>query len=330
MHIFTGSTASGSTPPPQYLPDNAAFSYSDYCAVSVTSARARFTRPVVDGQGLEYVNPGARVRFVTNAPYLTINLQYTNQSLLSAYSGVGLILANGSLVTSFDRGAGAAGPLAVLVVLGSTASRTIEVIMPYAASVDFLGISLPYGSTFSAPAARPATRLVCGGDSITQGFFAGSIATQWSYGLAAAKGYQLINHGYGGRVCVPSDGTAIANLTPSLATYLIGYNDFLAQVPLATFKSNFTAFVNAFRAVAGSSVKLYCITPIYSPNTLTIPLSGYRTQIVDALTTLANSNNVLVNGLSIMTNNTDRLSDTIHPNDLGSSEILASLTTIVT
>lgn len=328
LDVFVGSSAAGATPPDQYTPDHASFGFSDYCAVSVNASRARFTRPIVDGQGLESVNPAARVRFVTNAASLVINLQYTNLSLLSAYNGTGLVLANGSVVATFTRGAGAAGPLAVLVSLGSVSSRTIEILMPYAASVDFIGVSLPAGSTFSAPAARPATRYVAGGDSITQGFFASGIAAQWTHALAVAKGYQLINNGYGGRPCVASDGTALANLTPSVASYLIGYNDFAAQVPLATFKANFTAFVNAFRAV-NPTVKLYCITPLYTTTVLPLTIAQYRTQISDALTTLGNALNVLVDGAALMTNSSDRLSDGIHPNDLGSSEIVTAMTSIL-
>lgn len=326
--MFVGSSAGGATPPVQYTPDNASFNFSDYCAVSVTSARARFTRPIVDGQGLETVNPAARARFVTNAASLVVHLQYTDESLIGADNGTGLILANGSVVQSFTRGPGDAGPLNVLVPLGSVSSRTIEVLMPYGASVEFLGVSLPSGSTFSAPSARPATRYVAGGDSITQGFFASGIAAQWAHKLAVAKSYQLINAGYGGRVCVASDGTALANLTPTVASYLIGYNDFAAQIPLATFKANFTAFVNAFRAV-NATAKLYCITPIYTTTVLPLTIAQYRTQISDALTTLGNALNVLVDGLTLMTNNADRLSDGIHPNDTGAAEIATALTPIL-
>lgn len=327
MHVFSGSGVT-STAPAQYLPNNAAFNYSDYCSVSVNSAFARFSRPTADGQGLENANPGARVRFVTNADSLTILLQYTNLLNFSSYNGFGVVLANSVVVATFGRESGAAGPVSVYVSLGSVVSRTIEVVMPYCASVDFLGVNLPAGSTLTAPAARPATKLVAGGDSITQGFFASQVDKTWAETLANAKGYQFVSHGYAGRQCQPADGTAIANLGGSMFTYLIGYNDFAAQLPLATFKANYLSFLANFRAVSVNA-KLYCITPIFSTNTNTLTLEMYRQQIRDALTSVGNSLNVLVEGLTLMTNNANRLYDGIHPNDTGAAEIAANLNAIV-
>lgn len=327
MHILSGSDVNNPAQPVD-TPDNVAFNYSDYCSVSVTSARARFSRPTVDGQGLENTSPGARVRFITNSDTFTVLLQYTNLLNFGNYNGFGVILANGVVVASFGREKGSAGPFGVYVNLGSVASRTIEVVMPYCASVDFLGLNLPAGSTLSPPAARPTTRWAAGGDSITQGFFATQINTTWGEVLANAKGYQYINHGYGGRQCQAADGTTLANIGATMFSYMIGYNDFAAQLALATFKANFTSFVNNFRAVSVGA-KLYCITPIYSTSTNTLTLEMYRQQIRDALTTLGNSLNVLVEGLTLMTNNANRLVDGIHPNDLGASEIAASLNSIV-
>jgi lysophospholipase L1-like esterase len=327
MYVFNGTGAT-SAAAAQYTPNNAVFNYSDYCSVSVTSARARFSRPTADGQGLENTNPGARVRFVTNADSLTILLQYTNLLNFGNYNGFGVVLANGAVVATFGRDKGSAGPLNVYVNLGSVSSRTIEVVMPYCASVDFLGVNLPAGATLSAPAARPATKLAAGGDSITQGFFATQINTTWGEVLANAKGYQYVNHGYGGRQCQPADGTAIANLGGTMFSYLIGYNDFAAQLALATFKANYLSFLANFRAVSVGA-KLYCITPIFSTNTNTLTLEMYRQQIRDALTSLGNPLNVLVEGLTLMTNNANRLFDGIHPNDTGAAEIAANLNSIV-
>jgi lysophospholipase L1-like esterase len=325
-HVGSSVTGTALT---SYTPDNAAFNYSDYCAVAVSAAMARFTRPTVDGQGFEFTNPGARVRFKTNAQTVVVRLQYNNLvTRLDTYNAVGLALVDGVLNQTFTRAQGAAGPLAFQILFGSAVARTIEVVMPYCAGVDFTGIDITTGATLQAPAARPATRYVAVGDSITQGFLASDVGHSWPYGVIVADSYQVINHGYGGRICVAADGTTAANLSPTMASYLIGYNDFVAQTPLATFKANFKSFINNFRAIA-PSVKLYCITPIYSPNTNTLTLANYRTQIVNALSELANALNVLVNGLSIMTNSNDRLADTIHPNDLGASEIVTNLTGVI-
>lgn len=327
MLTLTGSGV-GSSSVAQCTPLNPAFNYSDYCSLALSAGAARFSRPTADGQGLENTNPGARVRFVTNADSLTILLQYTNLLNFGNYNGFGVVLANGAVVASFGRDKGSAGPLNVFVSFGSTASRTIEIVMPYCASVDFLGVNLPIGATLSAPAARSITRFAAGGDSITQGFFASQINTTWGQVFANAKGYTYINHGYGGRQCQPADGTALANIGATMFSYMIGYNDFAAQLALATFKANYLSFLANFRAVSVNA-KLYCITPIFSTSVNTLTLEMYRQQIRDALTALANPLNVLVEGLTLMTNNANRLVDGIHPNDLGASEIAASLNPIV-
>lgn len=329
MHIFVGSGMGGDPIPPDFTPDNAAFNYSDGCAVSITPSRARFTRPLIDGQGYENANPGARVRFVTNAATLTFRVQYTNLILRTdTYNGTIVTLANGSVVNTVTRAAGGAGPLDRIVNFGSSTSRTIEIVMPYCASVDFVGIFLPGGSSLSAPAARPATRLVCVGDSITHGFAASDVAHSWPWLLAVADTYELVNHGYGGRQVAPADGTTAASLSPGVATYLIGYNNFTAQTPLSAFLTSYTGFISAFRAVAPTT-KLYCITPIWSPNTNALTLENYREQIRGALGAIGDSNNVLVEGLTLMTNDSSRLVDGVHPNDTGAAEIAAALASIV-
>lgn len=337
--VGSGSGAPPLGPTTLYHPNNAAIAYSDYCSVAVSGSSARFTRSIADGNGFETVNPGARTRFTTNAIGMVLHFNYTSlPTRTDVYNGVGIVLADGIQVASFSApqtSQGVAAPLDFLVNFPDTSSRLIEVIWPYCASVDFLGVDLPTGASISAPSARAATLLVPGGDSITHGFFASDIGSEWPYLLIKAKGWQMKNMGYGGRICVPSDGSADGALVgaagTSCGTYLIGYNDFNAQEALVTFQANVVSYLNNWRAASGaSSKKLYVITPIYSTNTNTIPLSSYRTAIANALTSVGNALNILVDGLSIMTNDPSRLApDGIHPNNLGASEIASNLGAIV-
>lgn len=313
-----------------YLPNNATFRVSDYCAMSVAADRMRFSRPTIDGQGFETANPGARVRFNTNSSIVQINLQYTNLvTRMDTYDGQGAILSNGIVVASFNRAQGVAGPYQVRVDFGTTVDRLIEVVFPYCASVDFIGVDALAGTTLTVPVDRPSTRFVATGDSITHGFAAVGVTASWPYKLGLSKGWQVVNHGYGGRSCIPADGTALASLSPSIATYLIGYNDFYAQLSLATFKANYKSFINNFRTV-NTTTKLYCITPLWSSNSYgALTLEMYRTQIRNALTEIANPLNVLVEGAPLATGNVSSFPDAIHPNDFGSSEIATSLAAVM-
>lgn len=309
-----------------FQPNNPAFNYSDYVSVAVSSSAAEFTRTIVDGQGLEHVNPGARIRFQTTATALTVNLNYTSAMTFTSYNGIGLVLVNGSLWQTFTA-AEAAGAVAVTVTLGATASRLVEILLPYSSPVQFTSIDIADG-TLTAPAARTANTFGFCGDSITQGFFGYSLANSWPHLVAMNKGYQLINLGYGNRNCVATDGTALGNLNATISTYLIGVNDYLNNTTIADFKTAYAGFIANFRAIQPTS-KLYCITPTYCTVSETLTLEDYRQAIRDTLTTVGDSNNVLIEGLTLFTNDSSRLQDGIHPNNMGIQEMALALEAIL-
>ena len=315
-------------------PNNASISQSDYCAIATKDAtKVRLVRPIVDGQGFETCNPGARIaRFVTNSQTLTIKLAYTGLvTRVDTYNGIGWILVNGAKYQSFTyaKDIGHSNAVNVLVSFPSATYRTIEVLLPYCASVDFTGLEIESTATITPAASRPSTRLLAMGDSITHGFYSTDESTSWPYLLGVDKGWEVVNTGYGSRRCYPSDATNMAGLNPSVASYLIGYNDFGGQVPLASFKSDYIAFVNNFRALY-PTVKLYCITPLWTATVLAIPVESYRQQIRDALTTLANPLNVLVEGITLTTGGAGSFNaDGIHPNDTGAAEIASALASIL-
>lgn len=317
------------------LPNHAAISQSDYCAIATKdAAKVRFVRPITDGQGFETANPGARIaRFITNSQTVTIKLAYTGLvTRVDTYNAAGWVLVNGVKYQSFTHAQdiGHSNPITVLLSFGSSAYRTIEVVCPYCASVDFTGVDIESTAVITSAAARPSTRLACGGDSITHGFTTTDESVAWHYLLGVSKGWETVNLGYGGRQCTATDGTALANLSPNVATYLMGYNDFNYQNALATFKANYKSFINNFRAVS-PSVKLYCITPLWTSTVKAIPIDSYRQQIRDALTELGNPLNVLVEGTTLTVGGAGSFNaDGIHPNDTGAAKIASSLSSLIT
>lgn len=333
MSAFLGSGSSPTTPivTVPVAPTAAGITFSDYAGLDLNTSRARFSRyPDPYGQGYETANPGARVRFATDSRVVRVRLQYTNLvTRMDTYNGVGVVLVNGSLYTTFDRAQGPAGPLTVLVDFGSVSMRTFDILMPYCASVDFIGIDIEAAATLQAPAARPAVRYVACGDSITHGFTASRGDLSWPQRLAALKGWQFINMGYGGHQALPLVVQAAAQLSPTVGTYLIGYNNFGAQTPLATFKANFKSSVQNWRAAAPAA-KLYCITPLWTSNTNTLTIEQYRQQIRDGLSELADPLSILVEGLPLATNSVSAFPDGIHPNDSASAQVAGNLLPIVT
>lgn len=311
-------------------PDNANVGYSDYAILSATHASARFTRYADPyGQGFDYCAPGARVRMRSNSRMVFVNLRYTNLvTRADVYNGTGAILVNGTIYQTFTRAQGAAGNLTVPIDFGSQARRTVEVVMPYCASVDFLSFSIDATAVLEPPPPRPVTRCVLVGDSITQGFFASRVDLSWPYLFAASQGAQLVNMGYGSHQVLPAVVQAAAGLSPTIGLYLIGYNEFAHQNDPATMKATYKTALTNWRAAAPAA-KLYCITPTYSPNVLSIPLESYRQAIRDALTELADPLNILVEGAALATNDSVRFPDGVHPSDLGSAEIAANLLTAI-
>lgn len=317
-----------------YQPNNSNIDYSDYAFLSLNGARARFYRPTdVFGNGNEYANPGARVRIATLSRYLSLRIQYSDLiSRSAAYAGAGALVVDGALHSTFDRAQGAAGPVTLDLDLGSTSARLIEILMPYAASVDFLGVSIASTASLVMPGARPSIRYVAVGDSITQGFNTTNSFASWTQQLAIAKGWQCIDIGYGGHQCLPNDVANAAALSPDVGTYMIGTNDYLNQASLASFKANIKTAVMNWRSIAPSA-KLYVITPIpcgASPFVVgSNTLEQYRQQIRDGLSELADSQTQLIEGTIFLASGITKLVDNIHPGNAGAAEMAMNISPLI-
>lgn len=276
--------------------------------------------------GFEHAAPGATVAFVTNSDAVAATFEYTGLVTRAPINTIGRVYVDGVLQTpTFSKTSGSRGEL-YLPGLGA-ASKTIEIVWPYWTSVDLINVRVRRGATVSA-ATPPIHPIVAMGDSITQGSAASDISKVWSYMVGRAQSRQIINLGYGSRTVSSADATALSNTGATDVFYMIGYNNFAAQTALAAFQSSIETWITNARS-ALPSAKLWLVSPIYSTSTNTIPLADYRTAISNAVTAVADGNSAYVDGLSLMTNSADRLSDGIHPNDLGNSEIATAINALL-
>jgi lysophospholipase L1-like esterase len=251
-----------------------------------------------------------------------------NADISTAFS-VGAILVDGVEVKTFNwsNGWDTAGIVTIEISL-SAGSKTVTIVWPYWTGFELRKIEVNTGATFTAPS-RPATKIAVCGDSITQGSAASKVTTTWPYLLAVAESKQLVNIANGGATAVASHGSALAGLGCNVVTYMIGYNNFVAQTVPATFQTAVQGWITNARAALPSAA-IYVISPIYSPNTgATYQLSNYRSAMLAAELAAGDANTFYIDGLSIMTNNTNRLSDGVHPNDTGSAEIATNLSALV-
>lgn len=316
----------------QYAPNNAALLVSDVRSVAVRDATTlRFERPIVGASGYRNAAPGARVTFQTDATILRLDL-FWNALMTRAdtFQSVGSVLVNGVEVATFQSPfaynvTGLDRPVFAL----AAGSKTVTIVWPYSAGLELRGVGINPLASLSAPAARPTALLAACGDSITHGFTVGKTTESWAFKLAAAEGRQLFNLANGSETAVAANATtALTGTGAQVVTYMIGYNNFVAQTPLATFQAAVEGWITNARAALPSAA-IHIITPIYSPNTNTITLAQYRTAVTSAEAAAGDANTYLIDGLSIMTNSADRLADGVHPNALGSDEIATALGALI-
>ena len=318
------------------FPNSTYIGISDYARLMEKSAtHLEFIRTITNSDGYHYANPGARVRFCTNSVSVDILLHYTKRvTRLDVINSIGVILVDGVVYSDFSNTGGVDSDTLVTVALAfpSSINRDIEVVWPICESLELVSVRIVNGSSFSgAQTARPSTRLVVAGDSMTQGMRCTDISTTWPFLLAEAKGHELINMGYGSALADAAHGTAIGLLGSDIATLLIGYNNHTAQTVLATFSASISGWVNNFRA-GSPTAKLYLISPLFTTTADgAIPMQDYRDTVESVYTSLSGEdpNLFFIDGLSIMTNLANRTADGIHPNDLGASEIASNLGGII-
>jgi hypothetical protein len=188
-----------------------------------------------------------------------IDLQYTGLvTRTDTYEPDGAVLVNGAIAQTFtgpSKGPSDPHPTGGASVTLSllAGAHTVEVVFPYCASIDFEGIMIPSGASVSAAPARPTAHTYFVGDSIIQGFNATAVTASWVWLLSQAKGWQLFNHGYGGRVIEAGDATIAGAAVADQTVTNIGINNCFAGSSAAAIQSAAEAFINAHRAAATSS-----------------------------------------------------------------------------
>ncbi|TIP08057.1 SGNH/GDSL hydrolase family protein [Mesorhizobium sp.] len=311
------------------VPNDSKIEDSDYAAtLAATTSQVSGVRPVIFS-GYQYANPGWRRRFKTRATSVVLHFQNLNL-VGGSYNAKGQILVNGVHNTYFTSPQ-ALGKFFVRLDFSSNADRLIEIVMPYSASIAHLGITT-YGAPITLPTPRSTLpRAVFLGDSRFQGFNATSIDKHWTEILCRAKGWEHINLGYGSSGVTSAWGTDLGNADPNVAFVMFDYNNRTAQTALLSFKNAYKALIDNFRAVKPTT-KLYAVTSNWistANDALTLKIADYRQATSDALTELADANNILIDGLTLTTNSTASIGDGIHPNDVGEAEWAANIAPLV-
>lgn len=318
------------------VPDDSRLAYSDYVHLQFATLPddpalkvAQFDRVLdMPGKGYRWDNPGARIRFRTDAPVVTAELYYSTHHIsTSARNGQGLCYIDGQGAGTFNSRARSVvrQPERVLASLPRPAQpgfHDYELVLPYGDSVEFLGLRVGRPARFEPPPPRTPRRYVAYGDSITQGFTASDVGQSYAFRLAQKKNWQVLNMGFGGRASTPADGRVVAALQADVITVLIGANDWQAGVPPERCGANVNAFLANLRAVQ-PQVPVYVLTPLWvaaswQPRARVADLESYRQVLREVVYARHDPDLHLIEGPDLIAHDLALFDPVVvHPNDQG-------------
>jgi lysophospholipase L1-like esterase len=341
-----------SAPPVTIDPSDTLIEVTDFAGtITRDSSKLRLTRlidtaPQGDTSNYKAAAPGSRFRFGVQAvefSTVSIVLQFTGLVVRNdTYYDIGHVYLDGNFIQNVTCPVAWAGPgnahptgtRTVTLVVGP-GTHTVDIILPYGASVDLTSISLAATQTLIAAQARPTTKAVFVGDSIIQGFSTTSTRTGWPFKTAFAESVQLIDLGYGGRRIVATDFTAAGSVGADWALTNIGINDAIGGNTAAYFKGVAKTSLTNYRAAATTAGKptsrLYVVTPFWSDSpSLVTPLEDIRQAWRDAITEIADPYVTKIEGATgSMPTGIGNFPDHIHPNDAGATAIAAALSALI-
>lgn len=202
----------------------------------------------------------------------------------------------------------------------------IRVYLPLLLGGGYRGLKVN-GSVRPLPAKK---RLLCLGDSITQGFVAGSPSLCYVSRLAAALGADALNQGIGGHIYQPEslDGLQRLDFRPDAITVAYGTNDWHQAASLDTVRERIRAYYDRLTALFPDT-PVFAVSPLWradldEPRAHGEPLTVLRELL--AQETARYPNVRVVDGFSLMAHDASLFEDGfLHPNADGFAQIARAL-----
>ncbi|MFA6960811.1 MAG: GDSL-type esterase/lipase family protein [Opitutaceae bacterium] len=294
---------------------------------------ARVDRVLHNARGYGWDAPGARIRFRTDSASVEVHLIFSAKHIGPARNSVGFYRIDGQANDGwrFTRPKGATLPgddtlNLVLPVPTGAGFHDYELILPYGDSVDLKGVTVVPTARWETPAARPKTRWVAFGDSVTHGFTSSAVVHSYPFQVGEMMNWEVINAGIGGRGCMASDGALLAEMNADVFSIMIGVNNWQGGTGLDAFRAQMTGLVE--RLMKGRPRALiYVITPLWvapswKPATATHSLEDYRIIIREVVAWFATERLHVIEGPSLIDEDSalfDKVS--VHPNDAGFAQM---------
>lgn len=287
------------------------------CPRRMTSKQQLWLGEQAEGYGIRARCPAGCVLAVrTDAPRLVIRLV----PLKGAREYYGLDVEVDNTVIRGFRMDMRDGPQKLeLFNLAAGPMRNVKVYLPVSVEVAIQSIELPDGAIVeSLP--PPEKRLLCLGDSITQGMNARSPMAAYPTQLGQLMAMEVLNQGIGGYIFETSWLDTELPFRPEIITVAYGTNDWSRGLEPNRIRSNVQAFMVRLREVfPANESTIVVVSPIWRNDFNTVRQGGdlreFSRVILETAAEFGDA--YTVNGIRLLPNQDWYVEDGVHPNDLG-------------
>ncbi|MBT3377804.1 MAG: SGNH/GDSL hydrolase family protein [Lentisphaerae bacterium] len=204
-----------------------------------------------------------------------------------------------------------------LLSFAETAWRRIRIHLPYGMGLGLQAVVLAPGAD-AKPVDRPKRRLLCFGDSITQGLSADRPSCTYAASLASTLGMELINQGLTDHVLnpgfVPTDLAAL----PDAVTVAYGTNEWSAGWTECEACDALDAFLTQLRAVLPPDAPIAVVSPLWRVDTVERGAAAGLARFAAGLeSTAARCGALPVPGLELLPHEQRYFDDGSHPTSTG-------------
>ncbi|MBN2711010.1 MAG: SGNH/GDSL hydrolase family protein [Planctomycetes bacterium] len=262
---------------------------------------------------------GVILQIQTDSPWL--DLEFESLGGARKYLGID-IEVDGKVIKSFREdefeGTFSEGPQD-LGSCGDKSSRKVKVYFTYAMITRLKRIEIADGSEY-APVSKPDKKLLCLGDSITQGMSTISPLSAYTTQLGRLLGAEMLNQGVGGHVFDADSLDQIENYRPDYITVAYGTNDWKKGLTRKEIRANVEAYLEKLQTIyAGSPV--WIISPIWrsigneAMGEEGMKLDEFSAVIRETANTFENVS--VIDGLTLVPHQEMYFKDGTHPDELG-------------
>jgi hypothetical protein len=195
--------------------------------------------------------------------------------------------------------------------------RAVWVHLPQSVGLVFAGVVIEEGASVVA-VEKPKQKLLCLGDSITQGMDAMSPMTAYTTQLARLLDAELLNQGVGGHIFDVDSFDAALDFEADIVTIAYGTNDWNGNTPVAEIQENVRAYLEKVRA-RYSLAEIFVLSPIWRTIGDEVREGGTLWDFSRVILETAGAfkNVRCLDGLAMMPHQEHLLPDGTHPNDEG-------------